>query len=312
MIPTSWLVAARALSLAVATWAIVRTGLRITFSPAGIALITLLVALAAGGWFLRRSGRRGWRACGETARYLETLAVLCLAGSVTSYAAAAASHGFVDPMLARLDQEIGFNWSGLYHFVAAHPNVQAISRFVYRSIYLSPILLFGYFAWTGRVVDARRLLFALWLALNGCVLGMWLAPAMGAFVFLHDAVALYRPIYSDEMFRTIVALRAHAIPVDDFGIRQGLISIPSFHAAYALLYMGASWRLRRLRWAILPLNAVMLVATPIEGSHYLADLVAGAALALAAAGVTRLVSRAVERFPLTAREPARGAIVRAR
>jgi membrane-associated phospholipid phosphatase len=62
---------------------------------------------------------------------------------------------------------------------------------------------------------------------------------------------------------------------------EGIISFPSLHAALGLLFIFALWPVRRLRWPAFTLNAVMIGATPVEGSHYFADVLAGMAIAAA-------------------------------
>ena len=67
---------------------------------------------------------------------------------------------------------------------------------------------------------------------------------------------------------------------------EGIITFPSLHAALAVIIVAALWPLRMARWVCVLINAAMLAATPIEGSHYLADVLAGlvvAAVSLAAA-----------------------------
>ena len=56
---------------------------------------------------------------------------------------------------------------------------------------------------------------------------------------------------------------------------QGLVSMPSFHTALAVLF---TYSLRRIGWLFsiaVPLNVVMILSTPTQGGHYLADVVAG-------------------------------------
>jgi len=55
------------------------------------------------------------------------------------------------------------------------------------------------------------------------------------------------------------------------------------------VYAWATWRTPFVRWIILGLNALMLAATPIHGSHYLVDLLAGIAVAMLSIGVTALM-----------------------
>lgn len=70
----------------------------------------------------------------------------------------------------------------------------------------------------------------------------------------------------------------------------GLVSMPSFHAAAAVILGWVSLYLGWLRIPLVLLNVAMLLSTIISGSHYLVDLIAGAALAVMAIwAATRLV-----------------------
>src|SRR5258707_10224936 len=67
---------------------------------------------------------------------------------------------------------------------------------------------------------------------------------------------------------------------------EGIIAFPSLHAAFALVLVAAFWPVPVLRWLGLAINTVMLISTPVDGAHYLSDLIAGlavAALAIVAA-----------------------------
>jgi len=61
---------------------------------------------------------------------------------------------------------------------------------------------------------------------------------------------------------------------------EGIITFPSLHAALGLIFALALWPMPVLRWFGLALNLLMIVATPIDGSHYFIDVVAGLAIAL--------------------------------
>ena len=80
---------------------------------------------------------------------------------------------------------------------------------------------------------------------------------------------------------------------------EGIITFPSLHAALAVIIVAALWPVRLARWACVLLNAVVLAATPIEGSHYLADVLAG----LVVAAVSLVAARAlVARFAAAPQE----------
>jgi len=59
---------------------------------------------------------------------------------------------------------------------------------------------------------------------------------------------------------------------------EGIITFPSLHAALAVILVAALWPVARVRWVIFGLNALMLAATPIDGSHYFIDVLAGIAV----------------------------------
>jgi membrane-associated phospholipid phosphatase len=79
-------------------------------------------------------------------------------------------------------------------------------------------------------------------------------------------------------------MAAFTDPTPSFAV--GLISFPSFHSATAAIYAWATWRTPVVRWIGLALNLLMLIATPIHGSHYLVDVLAGLAVAVAAVAGT--------------------------
>jgi len=56
---------------------------------------------------------------------------------------------------------------------------------------------------------------------------------------------------------------------------EGIISFPSLHAALAVLFIFALWPVKWLRWIALSINLVMIAATPVDGSHYFTDIIAG-------------------------------------
>jgi membrane-associated phospholipid phosphatase len=91
----------------------------------------------------------------------------------------------------------------------------------------------------------------------------------------------------------------------EIGSLRGLVCAPSFHTVAGVLYVMAAWPLARLRWIILVITVAMLLATPVEGTHYLTDMVVGALVAVAAsmtvaAAFAYLAGSATARRPLLA------------
>ena len=87
--------------------------------------------------------------------------------------------------------------------------------------------------------------------------------------------------------RIVPLLRDGSLRALDLFQLGGVVTFPSFHAAAAVLYAWALWPVCWIRWLALLPNAAMLVATPIGGGHFLADVIAGiivAGLSILAAG----------------------------
>jgi membrane-associated phospholipid phosphatase len=90
-----------------------------------------------------------------------------------------------------------------------------------------------------------------------------------------------------------------------FGLREGTYrqlvadnaeGIISLHAALGALFIFALWPVKWLHRIALFINLVMIAATPIEGSHYFTDVIAGLVVAT-------LYSSAVRRLLLSDGKP---------
>jgi membrane-associated phospholipid phosphatase len=150
------------------------------------------------------------------------------------------------------------------------------------------------FAFTGDRVAAHRFLAIFWLTAIGTLILYVFMPAIGPFSYLWHHPIVYMPESEQWQQGLIPALRAHTERVVDLGHLRGIVSAPSFHAAAATIYINAAWRLPRLRWPVLALNAAMLMSTPVEGTHYLIDILLGTMVALAAiATLHRIMPREI-------------------
>ena len=201
-------------------------------------------------------------------------------GVVASYPAAAVSRGYSDPMLQQMDQLLHFDWIAWYLAVSAYPLLQWASTTAYSAIYVSPIILMACYACSERAIAAREFLMTFWLATVFTLLLFPLFPAEGPLAFLWHGPIPYMPtsaLYQEQM---IPELRSHQLSVIDLGALRGLVCAPSFHTAAGVLYMIAAWPIRPLRWILVPVNLAMLLATPIEGTHYLVDMIAGLLVAV--------------------------------
>jgi len=110
-------------------------------------------------------------------------------------------------------------------------------------------------------------------------------PAVGPFSYLWHAPIRYMPMSELWQPDLIPALRARTVHAIDLGQLRGIVSAPSFHAAAGTLYLSAAWRAGAVRWPLVWLVSAMLLATPVEGTHYLADMILGAGVGAVSIGL---------------------------
>jgi hypothetical protein len=247
-----------------------------TFAAPALACVMLLAA----GWLYRhrRADPRLAGALTGTAQIVAFAAV----GAPLSYIAASTSLPLQDHALALADRAIGFDWPGLLAWLNASPTVHAVLRQIYLSLTLQMTTVVLCLAFTGALLQLRIFVLAFVLAALVAVAVSAVLPAAGAWphygLTVTDAapilpvVSTSWPVFDglrDGTMRTLVAVGS-----------EGIITFPSLHAGLAVIVIMAAWPIAVLRWVFLAIDAVMLVATPIDGSHYLVDVIAGAALAV--------------------------------
>ncbi len=245
------------------------------FYACGAFLLVVRFWVRGGTW-------RHARVLGDAAEYYGVFTVLALMGAVASYPVAAMTQGFHDAALQRIDVLLRFDWLAWYRMVAATPVLQSLGLAAYRSIYLTPAVLLATFAFTGDRVAAHRFLAIFWLTAVGTLILYAFMPAIGPFSYLWHGPIVYMPESEQWQQGLIPALRDHSVRLVDLGHLRGIVSAPSFHAAAATIYINAAWRLPRLRWPVVAINSAMLLSTPVEGTHYLIDIILGTVVALSA------------------------------
>lgn len=282
-IPRSWFATMLAVSAAVVLMLMIHSRLIVAIADRGFVAVSVAVlGLLAIGHRVRRPTSLWQRRLRDFVEYTLLFMAITLLGVLASYPAAAETSGFADPMLERMDQAMRFDWLAWYRLVSAHPSLQHASAAAYACIYVSPVLLLGHFAWAQRREDAQRFLLTFWLAAVLTLLIFPLFPAEGPLAFMWHGPIPYMPTSALYQEQLIPALRRHQMTAIEIGSLRGLVCAPSFHTVAGVLYVMAAWPLARLRWIILVITVAMLLATPVEGTHYLTDMVVGALVAVAA------------------------------
>ncbi|VVE35566.1 PAP2 family protein [Pandoraea iniqua] len=223
--------------------------------------------------------------CRELARGLAWFAVLqCFffAADVLQYLSVTVGAPLIDERLMALDRLIGFDWLAHYRWVHSHPMIEFLFILAYASFWVQlliiPVLL-GYHRNAERLPE-----FVINMMVTAVLCVLISLPIPAASLFLHYDIA---DIGGTAWYSDFRLLREGAFPGFAAIPRQGLIALPSFHAATAVLITYSLRRTPRFRyWA--GLNLLMLIATPSRGGHYLVDVVAGVLLAIAVIAIGRL------------------------
>ena len=190
-----------------------------------------------------------------------------------------------DAALLRVDAALGFDWRRYLGWVDNRPQLGAMLVWCYGSVLKQVAALLVCLTVLGQMRRLQVFVLAAQRALIVCGAAPAIVPALGAYPFLHIVPALDHPHLALSTVlgpaQEVARLRG-AAPSIALDTIAGVVVFPSFHTVLVVLFAWAFWAVPVLRWPALALNAGMLAATPLCGGHYLADVIAGFALAVAA------------------------------
>ncbi|WP_037502727.1 phosphatase PAP2 family protein [Sphingomonas jaspsi] len=212
---------------------------------------------------------------------IELMAMFSLLATLTciaTYPLATLGAALADPWLAAADSLIGFDWLAGYRAVADRPWLQLISTICYQFIFLIPLVLFVSLAMRGHGRQGRHFILAYAIVIVIALVGFLFAPAVDPIAFYGVQSVPYHPLTGGQA-AIINGLRDGSVRSISFATLAGMVSFPSVHAASAILFTWAARGHRKLQLLVGTMSALMLAATPIEGNHYLIDLIAGAVAA---------------------------------
>jgi hypothetical protein len=277
-----------------AVW--VRVGHFDVDAPAYGLIALLALACSVGGIFYERI-RKDERLA---AMLFGTSFLLAMSASfsVLNYLLLTVAGPRIDLQLAAIDRAMGVDWPAMIAFVANYPITNAVLQLVYVSVLPQIALLLIAIGLIGK--PQRIYALSLSVACGAAVsIAVWTAaPSFGAFSVydLPQSVSGHIALALDGHYaKQLVALLAHGPGHISPSDAKGLIGFPSYHAALALIVVWYARELPVIRWIVAGLNAVVLIATPIQGGHHVIDVVAGAGVAalavLFANAVIRLAGR---------------------
>ncbi len=251
-----------------------------------------------------------WRRLDALKPALEATALgllLTLPVLVFTYAAMRLGMPLADPLLARLDAAIGFDWTGFTRWVDQSRLASLILSLGYSSFSFQLLFLPSLLCIARLPARAYQLMlgYLILCALSAAV-GIFF-PSVGAYVtHAMDPASLD---HINGKFGHFFLDSFHAVrgePDFSLGIDNvaGILTFPSVHAGVAALCAWAAWPSRSLRWPFLILNLIMAVSAVTHGAHYLIDIIAGGLVAAATVPLVHRVGLAMRpKASLEATEP---------
>lgn len=250
------------------------TGLGYQASPTKIIIIVCIW----GVWLFHvvQPGRRpaDW-AIADGLMALGLIVTFTMIASPLQYVAVALKRPLVDQWLSSADLLLGIHAGAIVEWAAARPTLAKVLVFSYHSLlaqFILPILVVG--IWYRNRAALWEYIFHFHFCAIVTIVSLAIWPAVCAFAFYGVESLLDQ----ERFVRHFTGLRTGAMLIVDADDMEGLVSIPSFHMAGALMVTWAFRRHRAWLWVLVPLNALMMVSTVMTGAHYFVDVVATVAL----------------------------------
>jgi hypothetical protein len=211
--------------------------------------------------------------------------------AILQYAAADPGRPLADAAMLAFDRHLWLDWRAYFDFVDSHAAIAKTMEWVYNALFaqLPAVIFVVGFCDPERL---RRFVAANMIGL-ATTLGMatiW--PVAGAFVTSGIDYS-FNPYPID-----FSAARAGAIHVLHLGNLSGIVQFPSYHAELATFVVYATARLRPwIAWPVGLLEAAIVLAAPVYGGHYFADILGGLAVALISIAAAEVAYRYAPRGP---------------
>ncbi len=286
------------------------TSFRVTPASFGTVLTTCAL-LGGASLFYRHIRRRHNFAIMFTA--LPQVLLFSAMGSVLSYQVAGFGGALWDTRFAAWDAALGFDWLGFVRWVDGQALLVPVLRLAYASLVPQIIALVLILGFTGRLLPLRIVIFAAMLCGVITVLLSPLFPAYSNYVHLGltgGDFARLDPWAGYVHMQHLTALRGGEPLLLNLHTMQGIITFPSYHSGLAAVTLWGFLQIeqRWLGWPLALVSMLTIVATPVDGGHYLVDVIAGGVLAMFSVAVAKRAVRWCPQRPSHGGAP-RGAVM---
>jgi PAP2 superfamily len=250
------------------------------FGAAGV--VAILTALAA---YYRHFRKLQDDRIPETLDAAAVLVAYSAVGAAVSYLMASLGWPLIDTTLASWDARLAFDWVAYFRTIAPVRPVAYALTVLYASLLPQVALATVGLGFLGQTRAVREMMGLLITTSLPIVVLSGFLPAESAWIHhgLGRELAYHLPHF--------VALRDGTLRLLAPADAVGLITFPSFHTAMALIIPWACRGLPWLFWPVATFNVGVLASIPSFGGHYFVDMVAGAAITMAAMAWTSWADR---------------------
>jgi hypothetical protein len=245
------------------------------YLPVGSA-VAVLAAIGCFYQFTRRD-----RKLADLGHYCALWIAFPVMVNMYSYVIATLRLPLQDAQFSQMDGALGFHWLVWLGRIEPHHLIWLALVCAYNSIFVQVFVSVVFFSFAGRSDRNRELLWTSMLAALITVSISGLLPAYGPYT---DGKM---PEWS-AVLQTIREGHATNFRIADM---KGIVAFPSFHTVLGLLLVYAHRPPARTFVPVVILNAVMLLAIPFAGHHYLVDMIAGAVVVTVSIAIVQAAMR---------------------
>lgn len=189
--------------------------------------------------------------------------------------------------LSAMDRWLGYDWSMLSAWVADVPHLGEVLQVFYWSAFLQVVAVVGILSYLSRFRDVDRMVFANAIGLLLVFLMWQVFPNLSQSTYqtVPAETARETDLMSGSVyFQSLIEMAANSLPMGQLDRMLGQVSFPSYQIVICVLAVWFS-RATILFWPIVVINLIVVPAVLIHGSHHVADLIGGVAIAAIAVGI---------------------------
>lgn len=220
--------------------------------------------------------RRGDERLGSTLVGAGAFIAFTIIASIFNYLLLPLKFPRIDEQLMALDASFGYSWACIVEWAAQHPFLSLALRYVYSSSLPQLIIVVLVLGFTGRLIALWEFLGIGMLSVMICIALWFFLPSFGPTTLIEldpaktETLALGRD-YATAVLHLSLEGESFLTPKNTLG----LIAFPSFHTVMAAMVVVFAWKISWLRWPAVVINAAMVPAILIHGSHYAVDVFGG-------------------------------------